>query len=176
MANTVNCCRASNVHVCIYTCVFCFVFVCNSASSLFNQCTWMRKASSQLCFWEWTCKCINVTVTPVSLSCPAAQRMRVLLPSPHSATKKPWTLTFPPYTGHNASKHSANVLIQTDARQWCQAWKIWPLCKNQPFKLHRVSVLFFLPLIFFVILCLLFVQACFSSMETGCAIGTESKD
>lgn len=133
----------------------------------------MRYASSQYCICR--CKCIYVTAPPVSSSGPIAPRMRILLFAASGATKAPQFTSWPLTSPHKQT--FANVLIQTAARQRCQAQKnIWPLCKNQPFKLCTQSVFIFLPQIFFFILCLLFVQACSSSQETGCAIGTEFKD
>lgn len=126
----------------------------------------MRNALLQYGLWEWTCKWINVTAPPVSLSGPVAQRMRILLHSVSSAIKELWTLTFPSL--HRTCQKQANILLMI----WFKPMpsrhdKIWDLCKIQPFKLYRVSILIFLPQIIFFIFCLLFVQACFSSMETG---------
>lgn len=131
----------------------------------------MRYASS-LC--RCRCKCIYVTAPPVSSSGPVAPRMRILLLAASGATKAPQFTSRPLTSPHKQT--FANVLIQTAAWQRCQAQKnIWPLCKNQPFKLCTVCFFLFASDIF-LILCLLFVQACFSSQETGCAIGTDFKD
>lgn len=56
---------------------------------------------------------------------------------------------------------------------------LYDLCaKMSPLNLYTQFVFFFLPQIlylFFVFFVVVVVQACFSSSETGCALGTDTK-
>lgn len=84
-------------------------------------------------------------------------------------------------------KHSVNVPIEIAARQQdaedtrarthTEKKKVDDLCaKISPLNCtHSLLILFALVFFVFLNLCLLFVQACVSPAETGCARGTESK-
>lgn len=84
-------------------------------------------------------------------------------------------------------KHSVNVPIEIAARQQDaedarahtqKKKKVDDVCaKISPLNCtHSLLILFALVFFAFLNLCLLFVQACVSPAETGCARGTESKD
>lgn len=81
-----------------------------------------------------------VTAPPVSTSGPVSPWKRILLLFCFRCHKWHRNLSSLPTRHETRHKHSVHVLIQTAALQRCQAQKIWPLCKNQPFKLYTQSI------------------------------------
>lgn len=156
MTNTVNFCKSSNVHVNVTAYL---VFLADVHE-------WGMFCLITVCGYTFKCKKCNSASRVIIQSW-------ILLLSASGATKarqpNSWPFICLPCTKHvewfkplpvGSARHEKYMTI---------------VQKNQPFKLYS---LFLFSFCFgcFSILCLLFVQACFSSIQTGCAIGSESKD